>query len=241
MFKSLSRTYSVGKERVVSGKLGAAFGIPYSLIYTFAAVAKRLSSKVYCDARKAGILRCQSDPELIAMLTNNPRDACVHIVPLGLVSAEKLKGYADGWKDTFTRVIALRPTGWTYVIFSLSRSATSNTNIGRFSPPSGAGLVTDVPSMITKAQHKQFSWQDLKQMKGSNVNLQVYAVPYSEHSSFVELTCFALSTEWEKMIATVNIGSEASRAKMNKWFKCWKKEKSKRKESIVQYRDIDYW
>ena len=95
------------------------FNIHCPLIYMPAAVARRLGAKVYCDARKAGILRCQSDPELIAMLTDNPREACVHIVPLGLISTERLKGYADNWKDTFTKVIGLRPTGWTYVAFFL--------------------------------------------------------------------------------------------------------------------------
>lgn len=121
------------------------------------------------------------------------------------------------------------------------RVAPPNICIARFSPPSGTGLVTDIPSMLTKAQQRQFTWQDLRQMKGSDANLQVYAVPYSEHSSFFELTCFALSIKWEKMIATVNIGSEASRAKMNHWFERWRKEKAKRKELIVQYRDTDYW
>lgn len=35
-------------------------------------------------------------------------------------------------------------------------------------------------------------------------------VPYSEHSSFFELTCFALSVPGPdvKMIATVNVGNE---------------------------------
>ena len=35
-------------------------------------------------------------------------------------------------------------------------------------------------------------------------------VPYSEHSSFFELTCFALSMPGHdlKMIATVNVGNE---------------------------------
>ena len=35
-------------------------------------------------------------------------------------------------------------------------------------------------------------------------------VPYSEHSSFFELTCFALSMPGPdvKMIATVNVGNE---------------------------------
>ena len=119
------RTYSVGKERVVSGELGATFNIHCPLICTPAAVAKRLCAKVYCDTRKAGILRCQSDPELIAMLTDNPREACVHIVPLGLISTEKLKGYADSWKDTFTKVVGLRPTGWTYVAFFLPHNSVS--------------------------------------------------------------------------------------------------------------------
>jgi DNA cross-link repair 1A protein len=93
----------------------------------FSAVAKRLGAKVYCDARKAGILQCQSDPELITMLTDNPREACVHIVPLSWLSTERLKGYADGWKDTFVKVVGLRPTGWTYVTlcyFTLYRPLT---------------------------------------------------------------------------------------------------------------------
>jgi DNA cross-link repair 1A protein len=76
-------------------------------------------------------------------------------------------------------------------------------------------------------------------MKGSSQNLQVYAVPYSEHSSFFELTCFALSLEWGKMIPTVNVGSEKSRAKMSKWFDRWKTER--KKQDIVEYRNIDYW
>ena len=217
------------------------FDLNRPLIHMFVAVAKRLGAKVYCDARKAAILRCQSDPELIAMLTNDPREACVHVVPLGLISTERLKGYADAWKDTFTKVVGLRPTGWTCVAFFLHTTAPPNVAVARFSPPGGDGLVTDISSILTKAQHRQFTWQDLKQMKGSDINLQVYAVPYSEHSSFFELTCFALSIEWEKMIATVNISSETSRAKMNRWFERWKKEKAKRKESLVQYRDIDYW
>ena len=97
-----------------------SFGICCLLIRVSAAVAKRLGAKVYCDARKAGILRCQSDSELIAMLTDNPREACVHVVPLGSISTERLRAYADNWKDTFAKVIGLRPTGWSCVVFSLS-------------------------------------------------------------------------------------------------------------------------
>ena len=79
-------------------------------------------------------------------------------------------------------------------------------------------------------------------MKASTSNLQLFGVPYSEHSSFFELTCFALSLDWGRMIATVNVGSEASRGKMAKWVQRWEAEKKKRgKVEIVQYRSPDYW
>lgn len=57
-------------------------------------------------------------------------------------------------------------------------------------------------------------------MRGSSLKYMLYGVPYSEHSSFFELTCFALSLNGEgcKMIATVNVGNEKSRGKMKKWY-----------------------
>ena len=36
------------------------------------AVARALGSKIYCDARKQGILLCETDPELHSMLTSDP-------------------------------------------------------------------------------------------------------------------------------------------------------------------------
>jgi DNA cross-link repair 1A protein len=72
--------------------------------------------------------------------------------------------------------------------------------------------------------------------------LQLFGVPYSEHSSFFELTCFTLSLDWGKIIATVNVGSETSRAKMARWVERWEAERNKRgKDAVVHYRNIDYW
>jgi len=65
-----------------------------------------------------------------------------------------------------------------------------------------------------------------------------------ESSSFFELTCFALSVNAVKIIATVNVGSAVSRGKMAKWFEKWEAERKRRRsagEQIVQYRAVDYW
>ena len=44
------------------------------------------------------------------------------------------------------------------------------------------------------------------------------------------------------MIATVNVGSESSRAKMAKWVAKWEVERKKRgKDTIVPHRNPDYW
>jgi DNA cross-link repair 1A protein len=70
----------------------------------------------------------------------------------------------------------------------------------------------------------------------------MYGVPYSEHSSFFELTCFALSFDWGRMIATVNVGSEAARGRMGKWVEKWEAERKKmNKTAMVAYRRTDYW
>jgi len=72
--------------------------------------------------------------------------------------------------------------------------------------------------------------------------LQLFPVPYSEHSSFFELTCFAMSFNWAKIIATVNVGSEKSRGKMDIWIGKWQAERKKRGEdTIVPHRHPEYW
>jgi len=82
-------------------------------------------------------------------------------------------------------------------------------------------------------------------MRNSTAKYRLYGVPYSEHSSFFELTCFALSLDVVKIIATVNVGSAKSRGLMTRWFEKWEAERKKRwkegKERIVPYRDLDYW
>ncbi|KAI0794502.1 hypothetical protein C8Q74DRAFT_1249143 [Fomes fomentarius] len=199
-------TYSIGKERIVK------------------AIAKALGTKVYCDSRKAAILRCEADSELDALLTKDPLAGGVHLVPLAVIASDRLKAYMERWKGHYTKAIGFRPTGWT------------------FTAPKGTDMLPSIPTVISRSQSRTFTQANLQPMRNSTSTLQVYGVPYSEHSSFFELTCFALSFDWGRMIATVNVGSEASRGKMAKWVERWEAERKKRSVTkVVDYRSSDYW
>jgi len=93
-----------------------------------AALAVELGSKIYCDERKRPLILAQDDPELHALVTDDPL-ASVHLVnmfdlkvPFMDDTLRRLKKYAEtervvGRKDVpgaFTKVLGLRPTGWTY-------------------------------------------------------------------------------------------------------------------------------
>ncbi|KDQ61363.1 hypothetical protein JAAARDRAFT_123037 [Jaapia argillacea MUCL 33604] len=202
-------TYSIGKERIVK------------------AIASALKTKVYCDARKAAILRCQDDTELHALLTTDPFEAGVHVVPLAVITSDRLKTYLEKFKGKFSKAVGFRPTGWTYTA------------------PSGSDTLPSLPQLISRTQAlAPFTHTSLRPQRASTPTLQLYGVPYSEHSSFFELTCFALSLECGRIIATVNVGNEKSRGKMGKWFEKWETEKKKRKEAgegAVRHRQPDYW
>ncbi|KAH9988396.1 DRMBL-domain-containing protein [Russula vinacea] len=191
-------TYSIGKERIVK------------------AIAKALCTKIYCDSRKAAILRCQSDPELHRMLTKDPS-------LLILVTSDRLKEYIGRWKGHWTKAIAFRPTGWTY------------------SPPAGTSTTPSIASILAHPPHREFTYAHLRPSRGSTPNAQFFGVPYSEHSSFFELTCFALSLDWARIVATVNVESATSRAKISAWIARWETERRKRPPGVVPYRTLEYW
>lgn len=112
----------------------------------------------------------------------------------------------------------------------------------RYSQPAGTDLMPSVANILARTSQKDFTYADLHQSPKSSSTIQVYGVPYSEHSSFYELTCFAMSFNWTKMIATVNVGSESSRGKMSKWVERWEAERKKRgADTIVTPRHEDYW
>ncbi|XP_021486668.1 DNA cross-link repair 1A protein isoform X1 [Meriones unguiculatus] len=59
------------------------------------------------------------------------------------------------------------------------------------------------------------------QMKG---NISIYGIPYSEHSSYLEMKRFVQWLKPQKIIPTVNVGTFKSRSTMEKYFKEWRLE-----------------
>ncbi|SGY79443.1 BQ5605_C008g05133 [Microbotryum silenes-dioicae] len=208
-------TYSIGKERIVKG------------------IAKALGTKIYCDERKSAILSAQDDPELHALMTSDPLEGQVHMCWLNSVNRDAMSDYhaqysAKRMEGGYTQVIGLRPTGWTY-------KAEGST--GEKTPT--------IAKILERERLRKFSAAGMYPQRDSTSTFLGYGVPYSEHSSFYELTCFALSLDYVRMIPTVNVHTPASRKRMDDWMTRWKAEKKRRADAriprLVEPRSENYW
>ncbi|QDS68096.1 hypothetical protein FKW77_010109 [Venturia effusa] len=186
-------TYSIGKERICVG------------------IAKALKSKIYAPAGKQRICKCLEDPELDALLTKDPREAQVHMTPLFEIRAETLDEYLNDYRDSFSRIVGFRPSGWNY-------------------RPPGSRFIDSPPvSTVLYGQNwkSTYTIKELIPQRGSTKKASCFGVPYSEHSSFRELTMFCCALRIEKVIPTVNVGSAKSRETMKKWVERWLAERKK--------------
>lgn len=174
-------------------------------------IAKALASKIYAPANKQRICRALEDPELQAMLTSDPRDAQVHMTPLFEIRADTLDDYLRDYADAFSRCVGFRPSGWNY------------------RPPNSRFTESPAVQTVLHSQNwkSNFSMKDLVPQRGSTSRASCFGVPYSEHSSFRELTMFCCALKIDKIIPTVNIGSAKSRDKMKAWCERWAVDKKK--------------
>lgn len=174
-------------------------------------IAKALNSKIYAPSAKQRICVALEDPELNTRLTRDPREAQVHMTPLFEIRAETLDDYLKDYFPYFTRAVGFRPSGWNY------RPPTS-----RF---------TDSPTVQTVLYsdnwRSNYSMKDLVPQRGSTSRASCFGVPYSEHSSFRELTMFCCALKIEKIIPTVNVGNAKTREKMKGWCERWAVERRK--------------
>lgn len=174
-------------------------------------IAKALNSKIYAPPNKQRICRALEDPELDALLTTNPRAAQVHMTPLFEIRAETLDDYLRDYADTYSRCVGFRPSGWNY------------------RPPNSRFVESPSVQTVLHSQNwkSSFSMKDLTPQRGSTKTASCFGVPYSEHSSFRELTMFCCALRIDRIIPTVNVGSAKSRDKMKQWCEKWAADKKK--------------
>lgn len=192
-------TYSIGKERICI------------------AIAKALKSKIFVSPGKMKICKQLRDPELTALLTSSPIEAQVHMQSLMEIRAETLKDYLASYKPHFSRIVGFRPSGWTF------RPGNGKV-MGANTPPSS---VSTQQILHGKGWRTRFGYKDLAAQRGSSKEAMCFGVPYSEHSSFRELAMFVMSLRIEKVIPTVNVGSEQSRKRMKGWIDRWMAERKR--------------
>jgi DNA cross-link repair 1A protein len=189
-------TYSIGKERICIS------------------IAKALKSKIFASPGKIKICKQLDDPELTALLTSDPLEAQVHMQMLMEIRAETLQEYLNSYKPYFSRIVGLRPSGWNF--------RPAGKAIGANTPP---GSIHTQQILHDKGWRTRFGYKDFIPQRGSTKEAMCFGVPYSEHSSFRELAMFVMSLRIEKVIPTVNVGSEQSRKRMKGWIDRWLSER----------------
>ncbi|KAK3392939.1 eukaryotic translation initiation factor 3-like protein [Podospora didyma] len=203
-------TYSIGKERICK------------------AIALALRTKIYANPAKIRMCQQLDDPELAALMTSNPREAQVHMQMLMELRPDTLAEYLDLHRSHgFGRVIGFRPSGWNY------RPSPPTANSGKGDSGGVAVVGANMPPsslLSTQLLHgdrwrPRFKVKDMVPQRGSTREAICFGVPYSEHSSFRELALFLMALRVEKVVPTVNVGSEQSRRRMKGWTDRWLAER----------------
>ncbi|KAI0021572.1 DRMBL-domain-containing protein [Xylariomycetidae sp. FL0641] len=202
-------TYSIGKERICK------------------AIAQALGTKIFASPAKQRLCRQLGDPELSALLTDDPRAAQVHMQMLMEIRADTLAAYLDGYRPHFTRVVGFRPSGWSFRGNGGSGgsggAAGTNRTLPANAPPGTTVQTTSI--LHGDGWRPRFARGDLAAQRGSTRAAACFGVPYSEHSSFRELALFLLALRVERVVPTVNVGSEPARRRMKAWTDRWLAER----------------
>lgn len=186
-------------------------------------IARALDCKIYATRAKMRICAALEDPELMSRMTPHPLEAQIHMQSLMEIRPETLGSYLDSFRPHFSRIVAFRPSGWNY------------------KPPISRGLdVASVENILKGKNWKShFGYADLVAQRGSTREVMCFGVPYSEHSSFRELTMFVCALRIEKVVPTVNVGSAKGRAAMRAWVERWMAERKKAVGGVVKFGDAD--
>lgn len=115
-------SYTIGKERL------------------FIAIAEKLNCKVWAAKDKQRIFGCIENQSLERSLTHNPTSARIHVLSMQQINFEALQEHLNKFRDTFSNILAIKPTGWEY------RAGSSVSTLGNIRPrTSGAISIYGIP------------------------------------------------------------------------------------------------
>jgi len=217
-FLILVGTYLIGKEKLAIS------------------ILKRLQCPIYIlkiNSRddKPQIIKMYQDEYLDKVVTENDigDETCecvVHLVPMHIVGTIKeLSNYFNHNKyfEHFERCVGLRPTGWSFV-----------SRWSKYKPDfsdDGANLVLLLDTMKL-CQPYSYTENILPQSpvskpvsktKGApeSTLYRIYSIPYSEHSSYRELSYFCIFLNIDSIIPTVNTENHQSAQDMASIIRLW--------------------
>ncbi|ORZ39693.1 beta-lactamase-like protein [Catenaria anguillulae PL171] len=230
-------SYTVGKEKV------------------FMSIVEALNTRFHCDSRKWTLFQTYNDAAMAARYSTDPVAANVHVVSMRDVNPQALHAYLDAYGETFSHVLAIKPTGWTFadkdgkggtkLDAPPAASASAGSSACKVAGPRqrsilelwGGGASKPSASLATPSSSSSASPATTVHIPTRRIHMSdlspqwigkrvaVLGVPYSEHSSFSELRGFVRGLQVRKVVPTVGVGSAAMRAEMDKYLSEWQKDK----------------
>ncbi|ANB12553.1 Pso2p [Sugiyamaella lignohabitans] len=187
-------SYTIGKERLAIH------------------IAQRLNYKIFAQRRKMTTLQVLQDENLTSLLSDDGLKANVHIVSMRDLNLKSLQEQWQYLKKTFTHLLAFQPTGWTFRGPKSSKEDSSNLEARE-----------SIQRDLENGPHSpQFTLTELEKCRKMSGNIQIFRVPYSEHSSFAELEYFCSSIRTSRIIPTVDTSNPRSRARMSYYLNSWR-------------------
>ena len=123
--------------------------------------------------------------------------------------------YLKAFQPRYSSILAFRPTGWTFDRGG-SNNGTAPNNHHKEAVNSTAAEEEEGSRPPTKSHVRPIS-------VAADGSIILFGVPYSEHSSYSELEAFIKGIQVQKIIPTVNMGSEQSRLEMEHIFRQWQR------------------
>lgn len=215
-FLILVGTYLIGKENLAIAILKKLGNCP---IYV---------SNIKSRGDKLQILKTYNHEflDLVLVVEDNPSinstQCVIHLVPMQIVgNVGEMSRYFNENKyfEKFERCVGLRPTGWTFLRGG-QRGSNSHDTINL----EDLFKVMKVDPIFTYMDHILPQAKPITNGTSKRLNdslYRIYTLPYSEHSSFRELSYFCIMLQIGKIIPTVNIENGESIRRMEDTIKVW--------------------